>query len=217
MTINICFHGVGVCAREREEGEAHYWVREPHFFRILDEIAEHDDVRLSFDDGNVSDAAIALPAMQDRGLTGTFFALAGRLDDPASLTPADLQMLRGAGMGIGTHGWSHIPWRGMDEETAHRELVEARAVLAEASGGAIDAAALPLGRYDRELVQRLKRAGYARVYSSDRFPARSGSWFQARYSVTETDTRESIRDIITHRPLLQDSRNAVKSAIKRVR
>jgi peptidoglycan/xylan/chitin deacetylase (PgdA/CDA1 family) len=217
VTINICFHGIGTCAREREEGEARYWAREAHFFRMLDEIAAHGNVRVSFDDGNVSDAAIALPALQDRGMTASFFALAGRLDDSASLTAADLQMLRGAGMTIGTHGWSHVPWRGLSDADAHRELFEARVVLAEASGGTIDQAALPLGRYDRELVERLKGADYARVYTSDRFPARSGAWFQARYSVTAEDTRESIRDIITRRPMLQDTRNAVKSAIKRVR
>jgi peptidoglycan/xylan/chitin deacetylase (PgdA/CDA1 family) len=217
VNINICFHGVGVCAQEREEGEARYWAREAHFLRMLDEIAEHDNVRVSFDDGNVSDAAIALPALQDRGMTASFFALAGRLDDPASLTPADLQMLRGAGMTIGSHGWSHIPWRGLSDEDAQRELFEARIVLAEASAGRIDEAALPLGRYDRGLVQRLRGADYATVYTSDRFPARPGSWFQARYSVTADDTRESIREIITHRPVMQDTRNALKSAVKRVR
>lgn len=217
MTINICFHGIGTCTQEREPGEARYWVREAHFLRILDEIALHDDVRLSFDDGNVSDAAIALPAMQERGLVGDFFALAGRLDDPASLTPGDLRALRGAGMTIGSHGWAHIPWRGMSEDVAHRELVEARRALTEASGGPVNDAAMPLGRYDRVLLRRLKRAEYAAVFSSDRYPARADAWFQARYSVTAADTRESVRDILTRRNRLQDARNALKSAIKRAR
>jgi len=214
---NICFHGIGVCTREREEGEARYWVRETHFLRMLDEIATHPDVRLSFDDGNVSDAAIALPAMEDRGLTGTFFALAGRLDDPASLTARDLGLLRDAGMAIGNHGWSHIPWRGMSDKVATRELVEARVVLSAASGGPVDEAALPLGRYDRGLLRRLRASSYAAVYTSDRFPARAESWFQARYSVTAEDTRESIRDLILRRPGLDAARNVLKRADKRVR
>ncbi|MET0672178.1 MAG: polysaccharide deacetylase family protein [Microbacterium pygmaeum] len=217
MITNLCFHGVGVCAREREDGEAHYWVRESHFLRMLDEIALHPEVRLSFDDGNISDAAAALPALQDRGLTATFFALAGRLDDPASLRPADLRLLRSAGMPIGSHGWSHIPWRGMSDEVAARELVEARSALSEASAGPVDEAALPLGRYDRALVHRLKRCDYAAVYTSDRFPARAGSWFQARYSVTADDTRESIRARLSRRPGLEDARGLLKSALKRVR
>jgi len=214
---NICFHGIGVCTREREEGESRYWVRETHFLRMLDEIATHANVRLSFDDGNISDAAVALPAMEDRGLTGTFFALAGRLDDPASLSPGDLRILRTAGMQVGNHGWSHISWRGMSDEVAARELVEARAALGEASRGPVDEAALPLGQYDRRVINQLKLSGYAGVYSSDRFPARPNSWFQARYSVTAEDTRESIRALILRRPGLSDAQSVLKSAIKRWR
>lgn len=217
MIVNICFHGVGTCTQEREPGESKYWVRQAHFLRILDEVALHPEVRLSFDDGNVSDAAVALPAMQERGLTGTFFALAGRLDDRASLNPADLQLLRSSGMSIGTHGWSHIPWRGMTDEIAHRELVEARAVLAEASGGPVHEAALPLGRYDRQLITRLKEHNYAAVYSSDRFRANPDSWLQARYRVRADDARESIREVILRRPGLNDARNVLASAVKRIR
>ena len=217
MIVNICFHGVGTCAREREPGESRYWVREAHFLRILDEIALHPEVRLSFDDGNVSDAAVALPALQERGLTGTFFALAGRLDDRASLNPLDLQLLRGSGMSIGTHGWSHIPWRGMPDEVAHHELVEARAVLTEASGGPVHQAALPLGRYDRQVITRLKEHDYAAVYSSDRFRANPDSWLQARYSVTAEDTRESIRQAILRRPGLHDAWAVLASTVKRIR
>ena len=217
MITNICFHGIGVCTREREEGESRYWVRESHFHRMLDEIATHPNVRLSFDDGNVSDAAVALPAMEDRGLTGTFFALAGRLEDPASLSPADLRLLRDAGMRIGNHGWSHIPWRGMSDEVATRELIEARVVLGVASGGPVDEAALPLGRYDRGVLRRLRAGNYTAVFTSDRFPARRESGFQARYSVTSEDTRESIRDLILRRPGIRDARNVLKSTVKRVR
>ncbi|MCR2764187.1 polysaccharide deacetylase family protein [Microbacterium sp. zg.B48] len=217
MITNICFHGVGVCTREREEGEARYWVRETHFLRMLDEIATHPNVGISFDDGNISDAAVALPAMEDRGLTGTFFALAGRLEDPASLSPGDLRLLRTAGMQIGSHGWSHISWRRMSDQVAARELVDARAELADASRGPVDEAALPLGQYDRGVINRLQLSGYARVYSSDRFPARPNSWFQARYSVTAEDTRESMRELILRRPGLTAAGQLLKSAIKRVR
>lgn len=217
MILNICFHGVGVCAGEREDGEARYWVRESHFLRMLDEIARHPQVRLSFDDGNASDAAIALPALQERGLTGTFFALAGRLQDPASLTAPDLRLLRDAGMGVGNHGWDHIPWRRLTDAAADRELVAARDTLADASGGAVDEAALPMGRYDRDLLRRMRSLDYATVYSSDRFPARADSWLQARYSVRADDTRESIAALIQRRPILQDTRNRLKSTLKRFR
>nr|WP_184829428.1 polysaccharide deacetylase family protein [Jiangella mangrovi] len=187
------------------------------FQRILDEAAKHPHVRLSFDDGNASDTTVALPALKERGLRATFFALAGRLDDPVSLSAADLQDLRAAGMEIGSHGWDHVPWRGLSPADARRELVEARAAIAEASGGPVAEVALPLGRYDRRLLGRLRGAGYDAVYTSDRFPARSQWWLQARYSVTATDTVESVRAFITHRPGPRDARNAAVSVIKRLR
>lgn len=217
MIINLCFHGIGTIAREREPGESGYWVSEGTFLRILDAVQGSDNVRLSFDDGNRSDVSVALPALRERALHASFFALAGRLDDAASLSPSDLRELRNAGMAIGSHGWTHTPWRGLDDQGSRRELMDARATLAEASGGAIEDVALPLGRYDRQLLGRLRRAGYRTVYTSDRLPARPSAWLQARYSVTARDTAESIRSVIAHRPGLRDARNLAASTVKRVR
>lgn len=217
MIINLCFHGIGSIVREREPGESRYWVAEDRFLRILDEVRESPSVRLSFDDGNRSDVAVALPALRARALCASFFALAGRLDDPASLSPSDLRELRNDGMTIGSHGWTHVPWRGLDDGAVRRELVDARTALAEASGGDVQDAALPLGRYDGQLLGRLKRIGYRTVYTSDRLPARSAAWLQARYSVTAQDTVESIRSVISHHPGVRDVRNVLASAVKRIR
>jgi peptidoglycan/xylan/chitin deacetylase (PgdA/CDA1 family) len=217
MIINLCFHGIGTIVSEREAGESKYWVTEKNFQRILDEVFESPRVRLSFDDGNRSDVDIALPALRQRALSASFFPLAGRLTDPASLAAADLRALRHAGMVIGSHGWTHTPLRGLGEPDARRELVDARAVLAEASNGEISDAALPLGRYDRRLLRRLKLHGYRTVYTSDRMPARPTAWLQSRYSVTAEDTVESIRSVIRRRPGLREMRNLAASGIKRVR
>jgi len=217
MIVNLCFHGIGVCETEREEGESRYWVSESTFLDILDDVAGDPRVRLSFDDGNRSDVEIALPALRDRGLTATFFALAGRLNDAASLSASDLVELRRNGMRIGSHGWSHVPWKGLSVDEAHRELVDARTVLTEASGGAIEQAALPLGRYDRELIRRVKAAHYATLFTSDRFPARPGAWLQARYSVTAQDTIDTVRRIRTHAPGMRELRNIAASVVKRSR
>lgn len=217
MIINVCFHGIGVCKREREPGESRYWMKEDVFRGVLDGVAGREDVGLSFDDGNRSDVDVALPALQERGLTATFFPLAGRLDDSASLDAGDLRSLHAAGMAIGSHGWAHVPWRGLDPSQARREFIDARTVLEEAAGTRITEAAMPLGRYDRRALRGLKSAGYGTVYSSDRFPARPGSWLQARYSVTSDDTVDSVLAVVRHRPGLADARSLAKSLVKRVR
>ncbi len=217
MIINMCFHGIGRCVAEREPGESRYWVDEELFLRVLDEVVDRSDVRLSFDDGNSSDFELALPALRERGLTATFFALAGRLDDPVSLGRSELRELRSAGMEVGSHGWAHVPWRGLNEADARRELIEARGALAEASAGAIDEAAMPLGRYDRQLLARLRAAEYRAVFTSDRLPARPDAWLQPRYSVTATDTVDSVRAFLSQRASLRNVRNIAAGFVKRIR
>lgn len=217
MRTHLCFHGIGTCVREREPGEARYWVAEDLLLRILDGVAGQEKVEISFDDGNLSDVEIALPALRDRGLSATFFVLAGRLDDPASLAEADLRELRGAGMRIGNHGWRHVSWRGLTTEAVQREIVDARARLAEAIGAPVTTAALPLGRYDRAVLRSLNEAGYRTVYTSDRFPARPTSWLQARYSVTADDTLDTVMAITRSRPGRPETRNLLASMVKRLR
>lgn len=197
---NICFHGIGLPMRELEDGERDYWITPDLFHEVLDEVAQRPDVRISFDDGNRSDIDIALEPILNRGMTATFFVLAGRLGQPGSLGADDVARLRENGMRIGTHGMDHRPWRGMDAAMRHRELVEARSLLEDASKGPVNEAALPLGRYDRKVLGALKREGYRAVHTSDRRPARPGAWLQPRYSVLQSDTVESIRAAILKRP-----------------
>ena len=217
MTIHLCFHGIGVCTHEREPGEAKYWIARTSFLGILDVVAERGGIELSFDDGNRSDIEIALPALLERGLRATFFPLAGRLDDPASINASDLKAIAVAGMTIGSHGWAHVPWRGLSAPDRRRELLDAKMLLSEMSDRTIDDAALPLGRYDRTLLGHLRAAGYRRVYTSDRYRPRRSAWLQARFSVTAHDTPDTVHALIAQPKLLAESRNRLTSLVKRIR
>jgi peptidoglycan/xylan/chitin deacetylase (PgdA/CDA1 family) len=198
--INVCFHGVGEPSRELEPGEDRYWVTVDTFHSVLDEIATWPDVRISFDDGNVSDLAHGLPALRERGLTATFFVLAQRLGLPGSLDADDVRALREAGMTIGSHGMDHRPWRGLSPQARERELVAARERIAAAAGIPVTEAACPLGRYDRRVLADLRRLGYARVHTSDRRHARPDAWLQPRFSVRREDSAASLRRVVLPRP-----------------
>lgn len=216
--VNVCFHGIGTPARPLEPGEAAYWIGEDDFLRILDVLRDRPDVRLSFDDSNASDVEVGLPALRDRGLRATFFALAGRLDASGSLDGADLRELVSAGMTIGSHGMDHVPWRDLSPAAVDRELREARVLLAEASGARVDEAALPLGRYDRTTLGHLRRLGYTAVHTSDRRRASAGAWLQPRYSVRAGDTAESVAAEILAPPGRRTrARDAVVGLVKRWR
>ncbi|MFR9780516.1 polysaccharide deacetylase family protein, partial [Micromonospora sp. MS34] len=192
--INICFHGVGEPRRELEPGEERYWIQRDQFHALLDELATWPSVRISFDDGNLSDLRIGLPGLTARGLSADFFVLAGRLGTAGSLDEDDVQELRGHGMTIGTHGMHHRSWRGMDGQTTYDELVAARDRLAGVIRQDITTAACPLGQYDRRALGELRRLGYTAVFTSDRRPARRAAWLQPRFSVRRDDTPASLRE-----------------------
>ncbi len=214
---NLCFHGIGSPGRKIDAAEARYWVTRDDYLKILDEVACWPAVNLSFDDGNASDVELGLPALLERGLSATFFVLAGRLDTAGSLSSAEVAALRRAGMHVGSHGMDHVSWRAMSRDTRQRELVEARSILA-AITGEVTAAALPRGQYDRTTLGWLRRLGYASVHTSDRRPAAEGAWIQPRFSVTRDDTPETlVRDVRTPRPVHERAMLEIKGVLKSLR
>jgi peptidoglycan/xylan/chitin deacetylase (PgdA/CDA1 family) len=216
--VNVCFHGVGTTPRAMEPGEDRYWVSVDQFYGVLDEIMTWPSVRISFDDGNASDAEIALPALVERGLTADFFVLAGRFGQPGSLTEDGVRELQRHHMTIGTHGMWHRSWRAMDPQESTEELVDARDRIAAVAGSAVTTAACPLGLYDRRLLADLRRQGYTHVFTSDRRPATGGAWLQPRFSVRREDTAESVRASMLHpAPLVTRARGVAVGVVKRWR
>ena len=118
--LNLCFHGIGTPGRELEPDEDLYWVSVAQFEEFLEVIGKYPSVRITFDDGNASDVAHALPALRRHNLTAAFFIISGRLDQPGSLATAEVRSLVQAGMTVGSHGMRHIPWRSVDDARAPR-------------------------------------------------------------------------------------------------
>lgn len=185
--LHLTFHGIGVPRRELAGGERDVWISAKRFEAILDRVDGRADVRLSFDDGNVSDVEIALEQLCTRRLQARFFVVADRLGKPGFLTADQLSELDRAGMWIGCHGMRHRPWRKLGERDLRDELVVARARLEDAVGQRIDEAACPFGSYDRRVLGWLRRLGYRHAFTSDGGGARDGLWLQARNTVSESD------------------------------
>lgn len=191
--INLGFHGIGVPERELEPDEDQYWIDSQRFEELLDTSLELPEVRLTFDDGNASDLSVALPMLVERGLTASFFVIAGRLGQPGSLAADDVRALAESGMTIGTHGMQHRSWRSLDEDEYREELDEARELLEVAAGSPIDEAACPYGAYDRRALRALKQREFRRVYTVDRRSASLDDWLQPRYVIRRGDTAGTVR------------------------
>jgi peptidoglycan/xylan/chitin deacetylase (PgdA/CDA1 family) len=213
---NLTFHGVGEPPRPLEPGDAAVWLSGPRFLAVLDALRGRDDVRVSFDDSNRSDVDVALPALLDRGMTATFFVLAGRLDEPAHLGAEDLRRLVASGMRIGSHGLLHRDWRRLDAHALTEELVASRRILEATAGTPIADASVPFGSYDRRVLARARRdGGYAHIFTSDGGTARAGAWLQPRTSITA----EALpRDVVKARDGLVDvAQRSAKRLVKRWR
>jgi len=213
--VNVTFHGIGQSSRPLQPGEDAVWISAPEFEWVLDAVVRRDDVRLTFDDGNISDLTHALPALRERGLLATFFVVAGRIGTADFLAEDDIRTLAAEGMTIGGHGMWHRSWRKLSDSEAHDELVVSKRELEGLLGCPVTAAACPFGHYDRRALRRLRAAGYEHVFTSDGGPAPCGAWMQPRNTLYKGDSahlddRILSRDTASARALGRRLKVAVK-------
>src|SRR5262245_24735525 len=157
--IILNLHGVGEHRRTLDPGEDGVWLDRAEFEAVLDVAAGRRDVKITFDDGNLSDLDIAVPALLARSCKATFFVTSSLLGLPGYLGREQLRQVADAGMTIGTHGSRHRSWVGLDDEGRREELIDARKELEQITGRTIDEAACPYGAYDRETLGALRKAG----------------------------------------------------------
>jgi len=183
----VTFHGIGTPARTLDAGEAPYWVEAPVLAAAID-LAAKGRLEITFDDGNESDARIALPMLQRAGVTATFFVLAGRLDKPGSLSRTQLQELARAGMAIGSHGHDHVDWTRADDTDLRRELWDSRAAIEDCLGAPVDSVSVPFGAFDARVLRLVAQAGYRHVHTSSGTLAPRQGWLVPRHTIRQ-DTR----------------------------
>lgn len=184
MSVVINFHGIGQPGSGVPADEVPYWCPEDLWRGLAEEVAglraAGVDVRLTFDDGNRSDVEHALPVLQELFLTASFFVCADRMGRAGYLSGTELRQLRAAGMGVGSHGWSHRNLRQLDAVELRREAVAARHAIGAELGAEVEWFALPFGSYDRRVLAAL--SDYDHVLTSDGGHARNGTWLVPRIS-----------------------------------
>jgi peptidoglycan/xylan/chitin deacetylase (PgdA/CDA1 family) len=190
------FHGIGQPIRNFWSGEEPVWIGETKFEAVLDEVKGREDVLVTFDDGNVSDIEIALPALQARGMKAHFYIVSDFVGQKGFLSVNDVKTLQVAGMVIGNHGKRHRPWRGMAAGELREELVEAKDRLEQIITVRIHYAACPYGEYDRRVLTHLRECGYERVYTSDGGRACKSRWLQPRNSLRCRSNAEEVRQML---------------------
>jgi hypothetical protein len=103
---NICFHGIGKPQRELEPDEGGYWTSVDEYKRILDEISAWPDVRITFDDGNVTDGRGEVPRALQLGEPADVLPRAREDRRPLAL---ECRRVAVRGPGQRAHGRSVVP------------------------------------------------------------------------------------------------------------
>jgi peptidoglycan/xylan/chitin deacetylase (PgdA/CDA1 family) len=211
------FHGIGAVPDHVGAVEREFWLERDLYESILDEVRGRDDVAITFDDGNRSDADIGLPALAERGLRATFFVLADRIGERTYLGDDQIRELAESGMGVGSHGAAHRSWRSLADDELRREVDGAREAIESALGGPVAEASCPFGEYDRSVLGALRRAGFERVYTSDGGWADSGAWLQPRNTVTAANWPLVRERLVGREPARARALRGLKGAVKRWR
>ena len=216
----LTFHGIGDPVTPVTDAETRYFVSEETYRKtisLLDalETQYHATLPVTFDDGNLSDYTVGLPALIDAKRTGKFFVLAGRIGTAGYLSAAQMQEIVAAGSSIGCHGHDHVDWRTLDAVGRQREFEDARKIIEDAAGVPVTEAAVPFGAFDTLVLQDLKKAGYQRVYTSNPGLANTGSWLCPRWSATDQFDPE--RDIPPRLQMSQKLKGSLYAVLRRLK
>jgi peptidoglycan/xylan/chitin deacetylase (PgdA/CDA1 family) len=199
-------HAIGSPHRSASAIERSYWVSHESFTSLLETVVAVTPsclpVGITFDDGNESDATIALPELVKRGLNATFFVVASRIGLAHYLDRKALADLVSAGMEIGNHGMHHSDWRKIDDATLRLEIVDGRHRIEDISGAALTKAAIPFGSYDRRVLKRLRSESFECVYTSDGGLARADAWLKPRQTISGDMSDACVKRLITEYPSL---------------
>jgi peptidoglycan/xylan/chitin deacetylase (PgdA/CDA1 family) len=123
-------------------------------------------VAITFDDGNASDHAHALPVLAAHGFSATFFVCGARVDAAGGLARAQIREMHAAGMHIGSHAMSHRFLTTLDGPSERAELAGSRELLESVVGAPVDHFAPPGGRWSRRTERALLDLSFRAVSTS---------------------------------------------------
>ncbi|MBZ5522470.1 MAG: polysaccharide deacetylase family protein [Acidobacteriia bacterium] len=160
-----------------------------------------DDWCLSFDDGDRSNAELALPRLQSYRLKAIFFITAGWTGTRSTaMTWSQLENLVKSGHSVQSHGWSHEFLAGCAPSQLEYELRKSRETLEDRLGSRVDSISAPGGRWNHQVLKACAAAGYQHVYTSDPMfepVPEQGVWRHGRMMVRRNTQIEELRQFLT--------------------
>jgi peptidoglycan/xylan/chitin deacetylase (PgdA/CDA1 family) len=123
-------------------------------------------VAVTFDDGSETDLLVAAPLLARRGFGATFFVPSGYVGRPGYLSAGQLRELAKAGFEIGCHSRTHAFLTDLGPSALETEIVHAKHDLEQIVGQRIEHFSCPGGRWNRQVSELARAAGYRSVLTS---------------------------------------------------
>lgn len=127
---------------------------------------------LTFDDGNSSDAEIALPLLSAMNCSATFFLIADKIDTPGYISCAQARELLANDMVLGSHSVTHQDMRMLTVSQQREELMASKMRIEDIVGSPVRYFSFPYGKFNPALLQMALDCGYENVFTSQHGIAR---------------------------------------------
>jgi len=127
-------------------------------------------IAVTFDDGYRSFLDTAVPLLAAENIPVHVFVGTEHLasDPEVHMSASHLRDLSSlSGVGIGAHGYRHVPLTGLDDVELRGELSIARRSLEDALGRTVDTMSYPHGAHDDRVHAAVASAGYVAAACSD--------------------------------------------------
>lgn len=121
---------------------------------------------ISFDDGDASNRAVALPLLRARKMVAEFCITSDFIGQRGMVSANDVRALARAGMGVQSHGRTHRLLEDLDDTALESELTTSKHRLEALCEREVCAIALPGGRGSTRERDAALRAGYRLVLTS---------------------------------------------------
>ena len=116
-------------------------------------------VMLTFDDTDLEQFTVAVPAMKEHGFKGVFFIMTVSLTRPHYMSKEQVKQLADEGHAIGSHTWDHHNLKKYTGEDWVTQIEKPSHLLETITGKPIYYFAYPFGLWNKEAILELKKRG----------------------------------------------------------
>lgn len=129
---------------------------------------KHNTVAVTFDDGMKNNFTAAYPILSQYKIPTTFFICPGKIGKPDYLSWDDVLAMKKGGMSIASHSVHHAYLPKLSIKEQIYEIQESKKILEAKLGESVDFFAYPIGGFNEQIKETLRKSGYAAGFTTNR-------------------------------------------------